>query len=72
MIEPCTILMAHGGLAQAGKVKGQTPKVDKQVRAHKALTGRAHKRVQYNRMIEREHSGTRDGVNKQKPGKLGQ
>ena len=51
MIEPCTILMAHGGLAQAGKVKGQTPKVDKQVRAHKALTGRAHKRVQYNRMI---------------------
>lgn len=39
----------HGSLARAGKVKGQTPKVNKQEGKKKALTGRAKKRWQYNR-----------------------
>ncbi|XP_002163399.2 ubiquitin-like FUBI-ribosomal protein eS30 fusion protein [Hydra vulgaris] len=37
----------HGSLARAGKVKGQTPKVDKQEKKKKALTGRAKRRHQY-------------------------
>merc|ERR1712191_4205 len=35
----------HGSLARAGKVRGQTPKVDKQEKK----TGRAKRRIQYNR-----------------------
>ncbi|KAI3630595.1 hypothetical protein MIR68_008855 [Amoeboaphelidium protococcarum] len=38
----------HGSLARAGKVKGQTPKVDKQEKK-KPLTGRAKKRMLYNK-----------------------
>jgi len=38
----------HGSLARAGKVKGQTPKVEK-VEKKKKLTGRAKKRQMYNR-----------------------
>eukprot|EP01024_Parvocaulis_polyphysoides_P038323 TRINITY_DN3437_c0_g2_i4.p2 TRINITY_DN3437_c0_g2~~TRINITY_DN3437_c0_g2_i4.p2 ORF type:complete len:109 (+),score=13.75 TRINITY_DN3437_c0_g2_i4:29-355(+) len=38
----------HGGLARAGKVKRQTPKVEKQEKK-KQKTGRAKKRIQYNR-----------------------
>ena len=38
----------HGSLARAGKVKGQTPKVEKQEKKKKA-TGRAKRRLQYNR-----------------------
>ena len=38
----------HGSLARAGKVKGQTPKVAQQDKA-KMITGRAKKRLQYNR-----------------------
>lgn len=38
----------HGSLARAGKVKGQTPKVDKQEKKKKK-TGRAKRRLQYNR-----------------------
>ncbi|KAI9138667.1 ribosomal protein S30 [Paraphysoderma sedebokerense] len=38
----------HGSLARAGKVKGQTPKVDKQEKKKKAV-GRAKKRILYNR-----------------------
>nr|ADW95789.1 ribosomal protein S30-like protein [Pectinaria gouldii] len=38
----------HGSLARAGKVKGQTPKVDKQEKKKKR-TGRAKRRIQYNR-----------------------
>jgi len=38
----------HGSLARAGKVKNQTPKVDKQPKKKKAR-GRAFKRMQYNR-----------------------
>ena len=35
----------HGSLARAGKVKGQTPKVDAQEKK-KAKTGRAKRRMQ--------------------------
>merc|ERR1711974_383075 len=38
----------HGSLARAGKVKGQTPKVDKEEKKKKK-TGRAARRTQYNR-----------------------
>lgn len=38
----------HGSLARAGKVRGQTPKVDKQEK-RKKRTGRAKRRIQYNR-----------------------
>ncbi|KAJ8356468.1 hypothetical protein SKAU_G00192620 [Synaphobranchus kaupii] len=38
----------HGSLARAGKVRGQTPKVDKQEKKKKK-TGRAKRRIQYNR-----------------------
>merc|ERR1711982_37484 len=37
----------HGSLARAGKVKGQTPKVDAQDKK-KNKTGRAKRRQQYN------------------------
>ena len=37
----------HGSLARAGKVKGQTPKVDPQEKK-KPKTGRAKRRQQYN------------------------
>lgn len=38
----------HGSLARAGKVKGQTPKVDKQEK-RKKKTGRAKRRMLYNK-----------------------
>eukprot|EP00192_Tetraselmis_astigmatica_P023404 CAMPEP_0117655304 /NCGR_PEP_ID=MMETSP0804-20121206/4209_1 /TAXON_ID=1074897 /ORGANISM="Tetraselmis astigmatica, Strain CCMP880" /LENGTH=60 /DNA_ID=CAMNT_0005461649 /DNA_START=117 /DNA_END=299 /DNA_ORIENTATION=- len=38
----------HGSLARAGKVRGQTPKVDKQDKK-KLPKGRAMKRIKYNR-----------------------
>jgi small subunit ribosomal protein S30e len=41
-------LAVHGSLARAGKVKSQTPKVDKQEKK-KAPKGRAKKRLLYNR-----------------------
>ncbi|XP_077567581.1 FAU ubiquitin like and ribosomal protein S30 fusion a isoform X2 [Stigmatopora nigra] len=54
--ELCTLEIAgrllggkvHGSLARAGKVRGQTPKVDKQEKKKKK-TGRAKRRIQYNR-----------------------
>eukprot|EP00618_Florenciella_parvula_P021419 CAMPEP_0119471370 /NCGR_PEP_ID=MMETSP1344-20130328/3861_1 /TAXON_ID=236787 /ORGANISM="Florenciella parvula, Strain CCMP2471" /LENGTH=69 /DNA_ID=CAMNT_0007504143 /DNA_START=107 /DNA_END=316 /DNA_ORIENTATION=+ len=39
----------HGSLARAGKVKGQTPKVEPSGEKKKLPTGRAKKRMQYNR-----------------------
>merc|ERR1719181_19028 len=39
----------HGSLARAGKVKGQTPKVAKKEDKKKPKTGRAKRRLQYNR-----------------------
>ena len=41
----------HGTLAKAGKVKKQTPKVEKQVK-HKLPKGRAYKRILYNRRYQ--------------------
>ena len=38
----------HGSLARAGKVRGQTPKVEKQDKKKKK-TGRAKRRIQFNR-----------------------
>jgi small subunit ribosomal protein S30e len=38
----------HGSLARAGKVKSQTPKVDKEEGKKKKKTGRAKRRIQYN------------------------
>ncbi|KAK4304428.1 hypothetical protein Pmani_023619 [Petrolisthes manimaculis] len=38
----------HGSLSRAGKVKGQTPKVEKKEKK-KSKTGRAKRRIQYNR-----------------------
>ncbi|XP_067941708.1 ubiquitin-like FUBI-ribosomal protein eS30 fusion protein [Watersipora subatra] len=38
----------HGSLARAGKVKGQTPKVEAQEKKKKK-TGRARRRMQYNK-----------------------
>jgi len=38
----------HGGLARAGKVRGQTPKVEKQDKKKKP-TGRAKKRMLFNK-----------------------
>lgn len=38
----------HGSLARAGKVKGQTPKVEK-TEKKKKKTGRSKRRIQYNR-----------------------
>lgn len=40
----------HGSLARAGKVKGQTPKVEKQEKP-KQPKGRAKKRLLYNRYV---------------------
>ena len=41
----------HGSLARAGKVRSQTPKVDKAEKA-KSLVGRAKRRLQYNRRFK--------------------
>lgn len=38
----------HGSLARAGKVKGQTPKVEK-AEKKKKKTGRCKRRIQFNR-----------------------
>ncbi|EER04256.1 40S ribosomal protein S30, putative [Perkinsus marinus ATCC 50983] len=46
----------HGSLARAGKVKNQTPKVPKQEKK-KAITGRARKRMQYNRRFSAKVTG---------------
>ena len=40
--------LVHGSLARAGKVKSQTPKVEKQEKK-KVPKGRAKKRILYNR-----------------------
>lgn len=49
---PCSaahrLFAVHGSLARAGKVKSQTPKVDKQEKK-KTPKGRAKKRILYNR-----------------------
>jgi len=39
----------HGSLARAGKVRGQTPKVEINEEKKKKKTGRCKRRIQYNR-----------------------
>jgi len=53
----------HGSLARAGKVKNQTPKVAKTDKK-KPLTGRAKKRMTYNRrFVNVVKSGPKRGPN---------
>jgi small subunit ribosomal protein S30e len=47
----------HGGLARAGKVRKVTPKVPKQERLKKKLTGRAKRRMQYNKRFAPSSKG---------------
>ena len=56
----------HGSLARAGKVKGQTPKVEP-AEKKKAKTGRAKRRLQYNRRFVTESNtfGKKKGPNTQ-------
>ncbi|KAL2645104.1 hypothetical protein R1flu_012691 [Riccia fluitans] len=64
----------HGSLARAGKVRGQTPKVQKQDKK-KRPKGRAYKRIQYNRrfvtsasrfqlVISRKYLGAKKGIHR--------
>ena len=55
----------HGSLTRAGKVRNQTPKVEKQERRKKKLTGRAKKRQQYNKrfLSEEAQNPRRKGPN---------
>eukprot|EP00179_Madagascaria_erythrocladioides_P000655 CAMPEP_0198309000 /NCGR_PEP_ID=MMETSP1450-20131203/1480_1 /TAXON_ID=753684 ORGANISM="Madagascaria erythrocladiodes, Strain CCMP3234" /NCGR_SAMPLE_ID=MMETSP1450 /ASSEMBLY_ACC=CAM_ASM_001115 /LENGTH=77 /DNA_ID=CAMNT_0044011721 /DNA_START=75 /DNA_END=308 /DNA_ORIENTATION=+ len=57
----------HGGLARAGKVKGQTPRVEPMEKKKKAV-GRAAKRNQYNKRfvnVVSQPGGRRLGPNSQ-------
>lgn len=42
----------HGTLAKAGKVKKQTPKIEKTQRARKIPKGRAYKRILFNKRLD--------------------
>ena len=63
----------HGSLARAGKVRGQTPKVAKATDKKKKETGRAKKRLQYNRRFVNVVVGVgkKKGPNTQPLGKMG-
>ncbi|CAI2726825.1 unnamed protein product [Schistosoma spindalis] len=55
----------HGSLARAGKVRGQTPKVEKQEK-RKSPRGRAKRRMQYNKRfvaVVQQPGGRRRGPN---------
>mmetsp|Transcript_28798 Transcript_28798/g.31429 ORF Transcript_28798/g.31429 Transcript_28798/m.31429 type:complete len:140 (-) Transcript_28798:157-576(-) len=57
----------HGSLARAGKVRNQTPKVEKQEKKKRVL-GRAKKRIQFNRRfvnVVTAPGGKRVGPNSQ-------
>lgn len=57
----------HGSLARAGKVRNQTPKVEK-AEKKKQPVGRAKKRIQYNRRfvnVVTNPTGKRVGPNSQ-------
>jgi small subunit ribosomal protein S30e len=59
-------MVKHGSINKAGKVKGQTPKVEKKPKK-KALTGRAKKRKLYKkRFLDVPPGGKRKGPNAQK------
>lgn len=49
MVTLFSIGKVHGSLARNGKVRNQTPKVDKMERTKKKIIGRAKKRSQYNK-----------------------
>ncbi|GMR57328.1 hypothetical protein PMAYCL1PPCAC_27523 [Pristionchus mayeri] len=59
----------HGSLARAGKVRAQTPKIEQQEKKKK-LTGRAYRRVQYNRRfvnVAMDGAGRKRGPNSNTP-----
>lgn len=58
----------HGSLARAGKVRNQTPKVEKKEDKKAQPVGRAKKRIQYNRRfvnVVTAPGGKRVGPNSQ-------
>ncbi|CDJ43129.1 40S ribosomal protein S30, putative [Eimeria tenella] len=55
----------HGSLARAGKVKNQTPKVQKQEKK-KPVTGRAKKRQLYNRRFTTTDMGGASDLKRQR------
>ena len=57
----------HGSIAQAGKVRNQTPKVAPSEEKKKKLNGRAKRRQQYNRRFVTQVAafGPRRGMNPQ-------
>lgn len=61
-------MVKHGGLTHVGKVRGKTPKVEKEDKP-KQPRGRAFKRKQYNRRYKwlySENKGRRkEGINSQ-------
>ena len=60
----------HGGLARAGKVRNQTPKVPKADKKKKQLQGRPKKRLLYNTRflnIVKGPGGKKKGPNSQAP-----
>ena len=64
----------HGSLARAGKVRNQTPKVEKKEDKKKRCCGRAKKRIQYNRRfvnVVTAPGGKKQGPNKQPQGVRG-
>ncbi len=57
----------HGSLTRAGKVKKQTPAAPKKERHHRTKTGRAKRRVKYNKRFSNVVVGKkRQGLNPQK------
>ncbi|QSL64663.1 hypothetical protein MERGE_001965 [Pneumocystis wakefieldiae] len=56
----------HGSLARAGKVKSQTPRVEKQEKP-KRPCGRARKRLQYNRRFVNSMLTSSGGKRKMNP-----
>jgi len=58
----------HGGLSRAGKVRGQTPKVEK-IAKTKPTTGRSKRRIQFNRAEENKKS-TSTGGRKMGPNRM--
>ena len=55
----------HGGLAKAGKVKKQTPKVAKMVRVNKRKEGRSKLRLKYNKRFFLMKQTKQKGMNPQ-------
>ena len=57
----------HGSLTRAGKVRKQTPKVEKKERTSRLKTGRAKRRVKYNKRFSNIVLGKKKvGLNPQK------